>query len=79
MRSKRVGRFTLDMDLVQSGDEALLRLFGQVIVVETRFSDRCWSTDYLAISPLFDELDEGEKTPEYVFEFSPDGVKARRR
>jgi len=78
MRGKRIGRFrissvalelTSQTDLSSDHAKSLMGLFGQMIII--RATDCSWkaSTDYVALSPLFDELGEAETVPWYEIEY----------
>lgn len=75
-RSK-MGRFYLEgpqLVAVRFGDcesdnfKRVMALMGQVLIIQARDVGYMDAIEYLGISPLFDELEEGAMIPEYTFE-----------
>lgn len=50
-------------------------MFGNFVVVEARFRYDLGAIEYLAFSPLFDEVEEGVVAPEYDLVVTCDGFK----
>lgn len=70
---KRMGKFSISWELLTSHAHELQdALFSRVVVVgcQMRWSTR--SLHYEAMSELFDECDEAQEPPEYIFEFEKD-------
>lgn len=64
----RRGKFRLAESEVHSFSPVIRRIFCEAAVINARSEGD--TVIYTAISPHFRELSEGERIPEYVFEFS---------
>ncbi len=63
----RRGRFSLTREAIWSSDYDLLKVvFGDIIVVRAEFLFAEDKLEYTAMSPKFDEIQEGGQIPEYV-------------
>jgi hypothetical protein len=74
--SRRLGRFRIsDTALCVAGDlgggfcRSMMGLMGQMIIIRATDNPFRASIDYWAISPLFDELEEGAAVPWYEIEY----------
>lgn len=73
----RLGRFRISGQVraaVWTGLEgafaqSLMELFGQMIVIRASDAPHMDSTDYWAVSPLFEEIEEGAIVPWYFIEW----------
>ena len=64
MKDLRMGTFKISMALIEENPKAIMQIMGRVIVVRAE----CMYINivkYVAISPEFDEIEEGDKVPEY--------------
>lgn len=80
IEERRVGIFRISTDVLHmQSHEVLLRVFANFIIVraETLFAERC--IEYVAYSPLFGVVDEGEEFPEYEIRMFTATVQAVRR
>jgi hypothetical protein len=80
---KRLGKFTLDLEVFKRWEE-LPPLFGNFVIVEARYRYDLRSIEYIAYSGLFDVIDPGVSAPEYLLEIAlmPDGpavIKAHHK
>lgn len=69
--SNRWGKLRIDGELIAADAPDFKRirsLMGQLVVVRAMDCLHNGSIEYTAISPLFDELEEGEPIPEYLIE-----------
>lgn len=73
---KNWGRFSVDFNDVNENADALLSLMGTVIIVRADANLQTDALDYLAISPEFDEVEEGQEVPHYSVELGEDGSVA---
>jgi hypothetical protein len=63
---KRVGKFKISRDLLrEDGNESLLKLFANTIIVRAEYLYPEDSIKYIALSPLFRTKEECEIVPEY--------------
>lgn len=65
MNKHRLGRFYLYDSDMGRWESNLLPLMGNFVVVEARFRFDLRAIEYLAFSPLFDEIDPNIAAPEY--------------
>src|SRR5512139_3047689 len=82
--SSRMGRFYIEGHMLQAirfgGPESpelkqALALMGQVFIVEARHVGYMDRLEYIGVSELFDELQEGDRIPEYILEGQSIAVK----
>jgi hypothetical protein len=66
INEKRYGKFTVSRELLNdlSADD-LYMLFEKIIVVEASYHFGSYGIDYVAASPYFDPVHDGEKIPTY--------------
>ncbi len=79
---RRLGRFLMKRDYLARWEE-LLPLMGNFVVVDTRFRYDCDAIEYMAYSPLFEEIADGMEAPEYdvvvtLNEFAPATINVKR-
>ena len=63
-RNHRLGRFTISNPVMDRWED-LLPLMGNMVVVQATFRYDLAAIEYLAYSPLFDEIDPNTAAPEY--------------
>jgi len=68
----RVGRFSIKDALLRSDPDAFLILSAQIIVVRCEYMFRNDGFEYIALSPLFDEVEPGSMAPDYRIEINLD-------
>lgn len=84
VKSGRIGKFAISFNVFMSLNVAdCLKIMGHFVVIKAKYYSWYDKVEYVAYSPLFDCVSEGEEIPEYaiVVEFSDDGfltVVARR-
>lgn len=67
---KRRGRFTVSCELLRTQNENLRRvLFPNVVITRAEALFDRDVIEYCALSPFFDEVDEGTESPEYEWTF----------
>lgn len=69
MNTRRLGRFCLPCVLLRQGEDALLQVFAQCIVLEATCHIATDSVEYLAMCERFYETDPGDKPPLYTWIF----------
>ncbi len=81
---RRYGRFHIqDAERTESRINNLFKVMQNFLVIDARY-DMCWQAiEYTALSPMFDEVPDGHKAPEYeiiVHELDGEvhGVEVRR-
>ncbi|MGE7689661.1 hypothetical protein ACQKMI_10635 [Lysinibacillus sp. NPDC097214] len=73
--NKRFGRFYISSELLFDNYDIVNRILSQVIVVECTHHYYSNQFEYIAISPLFDVVDEGCKYNEYEVLIADDEIK----
>lgn len=78
----RLGRFKLDQEYMYKWEE-LLPLMGNFVIVDVQRQYDTRKIEYLAYSPLFEEIEEYVKAPDYevvvtLNDFGPAQITARR-
>lgn len=63
--SKRRGRFQIPLAIIENQPEMVLKVMGEVIVIEATASAWTCLVQYQALSPHFRKVKEGEVIPEY--------------
>lgn len=72
----RLGKFNIAQSLLEmDGEQVLLDLFGQMIVVRCELRYELDAFEYIAMSPLFQEVPVGNVIPEYCFNVTVARVK----
>ena len=78
--NKTVGMFSIPMDTIQDKLDAVRALMcnaGMVVLMAEQTQDG--NINYMAVSDIFEELEEGERVPWYRLESNTDGrVEAER-
>ena len=64
MKDKRIGTFRIRKELINGSPEVVRLIMGRVIVVRAEYMYGGY-IDYMAFSPEFDKIKEGDKAPEY--------------
>lgn len=73
IKPKRLGRFSVSMDLIEENPEVCRDLMGKCIIVRAEAMYHVGRIDYVALSPDFNEVQEGEYIPEYGVRVHRDG------
>jgi len=77
---KRHGIFVISMPLLNSSSPAVLKIMGKCFIYRAEAHYLKGHMEYTARSECFDELQEGEFMPEYVWVVDENGdVSAKRR
>lgn len=63
--NKRIGRFVMSIKLVERDQETARAIMGRCVVVRCEMMYANNSLEYMALSPDFDEVQEGEIAPFY--------------
>jgi len=69
---RRVGRFNIRSGVLKSNPDAFLILFPHIIVVRCEHMFHSESFEYIALSPLFAEVDLGGIAPDYRIQINVD-------
>jgi len=64
-KSRRFGSFRIQFDKIENDEKYLYHLMGEVIIIRAEALLHNSTVEYIAISPHFDELEEGTVIPEY--------------
>lgn len=71
----RVGRFALSRDIVHHDPDTARAIMGRCIIVKCEMMYVRDGFEYIALSPDFDEVPEGEITPDYDVVISEGGQR----
>lgn len=78
LNNRHIGRFSLDIDLINRQTSDVLRIMDGMIVVKADYDPCSNKIEYMAICPkYFRGVAHGEIAPQYVFELTDDTVVAR--
>ena len=71
---RRVGRFNISRTLIRDHPELVFRIMGKCIIVSCQLH---WQDylEYVALSPEFNEIREGEMAPLYNIQANSDGTE----
>lgn len=72
---KRIGKFYFSDELIKNQYETVNRILSRVVVVECTHHFYSNQFEYIAISPLFDVVEDGCKFNEYKAVISDDEIK----
>jgi len=75
MRTRRIGRFAISRELVERDQEIARKIMGRCIIVRCEMMYHADSLEYMAMSPDFDEIDQGMIAPEYEVHISEGGER----
>lgn len=76
---QKLGRFRIELGIIEECPEACLAIMAQVIVVGCSFDSDCGAFEYLAMSEHFKPYENREAVPFYYARFQIDGTKGSRR
>lgn len=65
LTDRRVGKFKIDLDVINDAPEVVAQIMGQTIVVRAEVMIAEKVIEYHAICEHFEELDDGSMLPEY--------------
>jgi hypothetical protein len=74
---RRIGRFRLDLELIEAFPRTARAIMGRCIVLQCEQVYSRLALEYLAISPYFDEVPPGEAAPRYIVNISENGTCIR--
>jgi hypothetical protein len=71
--SKRLGRFRLSMSIINLDPKTVMRVLGKMVIVraETLYAEKC--VEYMAMSNLFEVVEEAEQIPMYRLSITATG------
>lgn len=72
---RRIGRFAMSRQLVERDPETARSIMGRCIVVRCEMMYASKTLEYVALSPEFDEVPQGEITPGYDVIISEGGKR----
>lgn len=73
--NKRIGRFAMSTQLVERDPETARAIMGRCIVVRCEMMYAYNTLEYMALSPDFDEVHQGDIVPEYNVIISESGKR----
>lgn len=65
IKNRRIGRFHIGIDIINELQDAVIELMLGLIVLEATTRVYSDSIEYVAISPIFDEVEDCHIVPEY--------------
>ena len=75
MKDMRRGKFSIAVDMINNFPERVRQIMSRVIVVRVRAECmRARVIEYIALSPEFDKLKNGDVIPEYMV-----GIKSKKK
>ena len=74
-KKKKLGKFSLPIDLIENSPQVVKTLMGYMIVVRAEHMYDSDAIEYTAISDHFAPLEDGKKVPTYTFRFENDGSR----
>lgn len=69
----KIGKFSISDELVKQNPEAVKKVMGQCVILRAEFIYSSRVFEYEAISDLFEEVDEGCISPEYLMGLNSQG------
>lgn len=63
--ARRIGRFRVPRECIETEPESLLALFADYLPIKIEATP--WDLEYTALSPAFEDLAEGEPVPVYYW------------
>ncbi len=73
-KSKRVGKFSIERYLIGDDPSTVHQMLANKVIVRAEVLYEMDAIEYHAYSDDFDEVENGQKIPEYVAEFSREHV-----
>lgn len=64
--NRKVGRFSIDMELLRNNDVTVFTIFKDVIPVRAEAHFATNSIEYVALSPYYTDVEVGEIPPKYT-------------
>lgn len=77
LTNKHLGKFFIKKDYINTKLEAVREVLSHMVIIEARYSQERDVFDYVAICPLFDEVQEKEVVPSYQLSF--DNVAGKKK
>jgi hypothetical protein len=68
LKNKRIGKVIISIDIIESRPEVVHLIFSRFIPLRAEMMWHEGHIEYIGVSDMFDEREEGERIPEYVFE-----------
>lgn len=59
------GKFSVSMEIIRENPDFVMKLMGMCVIVRAERMFVNDSIEYIALSELFDEVEEGHQIPEY--------------
>lgn len=78
LTSRRYGRFQITFDIINSRPDKVQEVMGNMIVVNAEPNYVEKSIVYVALSNIFEEVNEGQAIPDYNLSFDGGKLKATR-
>ena len=69
-KSKRVGKFTIDFATIDNDPSVVHQMLAGKVIVRAEARHEMAAIEYHAYSDDFDEVETGQRIPEYIAEFS---------
>jgi hypothetical protein len=67
-KNKRIGKVVISIDIIENRPEVVHLIFSRFIPFRAEMMWHEGQVEYIGVCDMFDEREEGAKTPEYVFE-----------
>lgn len=64
--ARTIGRFSIPLEMVEGNAPLVRKIMGTCVIVRCEYMYGKNSFDYVAISPEFDVVEEGQMIPEYA-------------
>lgn len=74
----RVGKFSIKQQLVRDEPEKVMRLMNNMIVIRCELLYHTLSFEYIAMSPSFEKVKEGDPIPGYILFEREDWIEIKR-
>jgi len=78
LTSKNYGKFQITFDIINTRPDKVQEVMGNMIIVNAEPNYVEKAIVYVAISKIFDELEEGRGIPDYNLSFEAGKLKATR-
>lgn len=72
LKSRRLGNFAFDLETINEHPDVVKGIMGSLIVLHADNSFAKAQVNYTAICDEFDEVKNGEVTPDYEVEYDPE-------
>lgn len=78
LTSKRYGRFKISFDQINNVPDKVMTVLGNMIVVQSEVNYVLGAIVYVALSDIFEVVEDGQKIPDYNLSFENNKLKATK-